>query len=61
MFRQEVIPCPAAGCRAKLTQSDLQPNKNLENRVKAHAKREREKAAREEIEREEILDSDDED
>ncbi|KAF8319720.1 hypothetical protein DL93DRAFT_2074688 [Clavulina sp. PMI_390] len=47
MFNQPTITCPAHGCRAQLTKADLVRNKNLENRVKAHLRREKERAEKE--------------
>jgi SUMO ligase MMS21 Smc5/6 complex component len=47
MFRVLEIQCPQPGCRARFTKADLRPNKNLENRVKAFARREKERGRRE--------------
>lgn len=61
MFSKPEIPCPAAGCGARLTKDDLRANKDLENRVKAHARRERERAAEEERDQVDITIDDDDD
>ncbi|GLB38458.1 putative zinc-finger of the MIZ type in Nse subunit [Lyophyllum shimeji] len=52
--RDPSIKCPAAGCTKRFTRSDLQPNKELEKRVKAYERRQR--RAAEENDAEEIVD-----
>ncbi|KAF5382432.1 hypothetical protein D9615_002959 [Tricholomella constricta] len=49
-----IVKCPAAGCTKRFTRDDLQPNKDLEKRVKAHARRAR--RAAENSDAEEIID-----
>lgn len=66
MFSTPEISCPAAGCSARYKKSDLRPNKDLENRVKAHERREKEKERMEREERERAgvditIDDDDDD
>ncbi|KAF8073814.1 hypothetical protein FPV67DRAFT_769004 [Lyophyllum atratum] len=48
------IKCPAAGCNKQFTRTDLQPNKDLEKRVKAYERRAR--RAAENSDAEEIID-----
>ena len=52
------VKCPATGCSASLTKSDLKPNKELEARAKAYERRMREKE-REEHEAVEEVEIDD--
>ena len=62
MFRIPEIRCPQPGCQARFTRADLQPNKNLETRVKAFACREKERERREREKEDDIemtLDDDD--
>ena len=47
MFRVPEIRCPQPGCQARFTKGDLRPNKNLESRAKAFARREKERERRE--------------
>lgn len=61
MFKSNEIKCPAAGCQAMITRADLVPNRDLENRVKAHARREREAEERRREEGDEEIISDDDD
>lgn len=61
MFKSNQIKCPAAGCQAMITRADLVRNKDLENRVKAHARREKEMEEKRREEGDEEVISDDED
>jgi len=51
---RDPIKCPAAGCTKRFTRNDLQPNKELEKRVKAYDRRAR--RAAENSDAEEIID-----
>jgi hypothetical protein len=55
-MRGASIPCPAAGCRARITLEMCRPDKNLAKRVKAYERRMARQEEQEASDVEEVID-----